>query len=634
MVKKAGAHHISSGDRRSFYQGLIRCPALPRKSLLGILAITLLFLAVTVTFSPVLRADFVNYDDLDYITANDRVKGGLSIEGLAWAARTLTFANWHPVTWISHMTDVEIFGLDPRGHHLTSLVLHLLNSNLLLLILWRMTGAFWRSLFTAALFGIHPLHVESVAWLSARKDLLSTLFLLLTILAYHRYTTRGRWGGYLLALLFFSLGLAAKPMLITLPFVLLLLDWWPLGRFERKMKEGADSAPSVGRGILTLLLEKVPFMALSGASIAITIFAQWKSGAVASFEAFPLTLRLKNAVVSYVTYMGMALWPQGLHVHYPFPGSIPLWKWGGSVLLLILATAFVLYRRKKEGYLFTGWFLYVGTLVPVIGLVQVGGQAMADRYTYVPLTGLFLAIIWWAERATRGRSHRRLFLAGMGAVFLALSVTSMVQAGHWRNTFTLFERVLRIDRDNAVAHVNLGYALERQGRMEDAVRHYRQALEAKPLNPEANNNLGNHLKLHGDVRSAIEHYRRGLRGNDRSAKLYNNLGIALIAYGMEEEGLAQLRRAVEVDPDYPDGHYNLGSEYAKREMQGEAEKHLRRALELRPRFTEALVNLGVLSLSEGRIREAEVLFLKALEVNPQFEAARVNLERARAQQPR
>ena len=386
-----------------------------------------LFLIIT-TFAvywQVHNHDFINLDDDLYITENDQVQKGLSRESVVWAFTTTHAANWHPLTWLSHMVDFQLYGLNPKGHHLTNVFFHLLNTLLLFFVLQRMTGALWRSGFVAALFALHPLHVESVAWVAERKDVLSTLFWLLTIWAYTWYVERPRRTRYLLTLLTFTLGLMAKPMLVTLPFVLLLLDYWPLGRFQVGQLDTALSAPgqaslstrSVWSQTLRLIWEKAPFFALAAASSIVTFLVQKGGGAVRPWERFPITIRIANGLVSYVKYMGKMIWPSDLAVFYPHPGaSLPIWQAVAAGLLLLSISIAAIRLAKNHPYLAVGWLWYLGTLVPIIGFVQVGGQALADRYTYVSLIGLFIIIAWGvSDIVAKWRYQRVVFIIAAGA---------------------------------------------------------------------------------------------------------------------------------------------------------------------------------------------------------------------------
>ncbi len=455
------------------------------------LIVCLLLLSVTLAvYWQIGDHQFTNYDDTLYVTDNPHVKPGLAGGSVIWAFTATEEANWHPLTWLSHMVDCQLFGLRPRGHFLTSLFLHLANVLLLFAVLKRMTGALWRSAFVSALFALHPLHVESVAWVAERKDVLSTLFWLLTMLAYARYVERPTRARYVLTLVAFTLGLMAKPMLVTLPFVLLLLDYWPLDRMAyggkgddppkrtRKRTHSCEQRLPLSR----LVWEKIPFFALAAISSVVTFSFQQRAGAMADMEIFPLSSRIANALVSYLRYMGKIIWPSDLAVLYPHPGtSLPLW-WGAAagLALLGLSILVVLVIRRRP-YLAVGWLWYVGTLVPVIGLVQVGVQAYADRYTYVPLIGLFIMIAWGVPDLVGRWAQTRTVLAVLAATALAaLTACTWIQLGYWKDSVSLFTHTLQVTTKNYVAHNNLGNALADRGEVEAAISQYTEALRIKP----------------------------------------------------------------------------------------------------------------------------------------------------------
>jgi len=455
--------------------------------------VILLLLGVTFgAFYRVLGGEFLRYDDDVYITLNPFVKAGLSRVGLIWAFATGYNANWHPLTWVSHMLDVEVFGMNAGGHHLTNLILHLANTMLLFLVLRRMTGFVWRSAFVAALFGVHPLHVESVAWIAERKDVLSTLFWLLTIWAYARYAENPTWTRYLPVVLFFGLGLMAKPMLVTLPFVLLLLDYWPLNRLSFGGK-GERTVP-----VYDLFLEKVPLFAMTALSCLITFRAQQMGGAVGLLEKLPFAVRAGNALVAYTTYIGKMFWPKNLAVFYPHPGAdLPVWQAVVAGLALVSITILVIRAGKPRPYLSVGWLWYLGTLVPVIGLVQVGAQAMADRYTYVPMIGLFIMLAWGLP----GLGGKRLAVPATLVVCALIAVTWR-QVGYWRDSISLFRHAISVTEKNAVMHANLGLALRDRGRTDEAIREYREAIRIDPEFAQAHNNLAVALYFKGDYAEA------------------------------------------------------------------------------------------------------------------------------------
>ncbi len=483
-----------------------------REPILICLLLGVLTLAV---FRQVTRYDFVRFDDDVYITMMTHVlQYGISVPTITWAFLTTYNANWHPLTWISYLADVELFEFHAGGFHLTNLLLHVANVVLLFLVLRRMTKNMWRSAFVAALFAVHPLHVESVAWISERKDVLSTLFWILTMRAYVQYTERATFGRQLVVWVVFALGLMAKPMLVTLPLVLLLMDFWPLRRLRL-----LDDKHGRGSSLMDLVWEKMPLFGLSMASCLITYQAQQASGATEAMGVFPFPLRAANALVSYVRYIGKTLLPINLSVFYPHPGnSIPVWQIIGSAALLVIITALVVRAAKSRPYLFVGWFWYMITLIPVIGLVQVGRQAMADRYTYVPLIGLFIAAAYarvgvWeygsvGEKAT-GRSRLRAAALPIVACIVVgvLAFGAWRQTGYWKDSITLFGHGIAVTRDNHTLHANMALALDDQGRHEEAIKHNREAIRIDPDSPQAHNNLAVELYFIGEYAEAWKEVR-------------------------------------------------------------------------------------------------------------------------------
>jgi tetratricopeptide (TPR) repeat protein len=510
-------------------------------------------IAVTlVVFSPAMTHEFLLYDDIDYVSENIAVRAGLSWQGTVWAFTTTHTGNWHPLTWLSHMLDVQLVGLDPHRHHLINLLLHALNSALLFLVLNAMTKGVWPSAFVAALFAIHPLHVESVAWIAERKDVLSTLFWILTMSAYLRYARDPRVSRYVLVLLFFSLGLLAKPMLVTLPAVLLLLDYWPLGRL----------AASGAVPLRSLLWEKAPLAAIAAVSSGVTFWAQRSGGNVAEVDHVPVGLRLANALVSYATYLEKTVWPRDLAAFYPHPvdlaGGISSWRVVVAGLLVFGITSVVLLAARRHRYAAVGWLWYLGTLIPVIGLVQIGQQAMADRYTYVPLIGIFIVISWGAADVLKGwRSSRVALTIAGGGVVAVLSVLTWCQVHYWRDTITLFEHALAVSPANRVAHLQLGAAYARTGRLDEAVAQYSTALAMKPQSVEANNNLGVVLAQVGRADEAARRFREALTLAPNDARLHANLARAYRQQGVVADAVAHYRDAARLDPDAWQVAYNL-----------------------------------------------------------------------------
>jgi tetratricopeptide (TPR) repeat protein len=594
----------------------------------------ILALAIIIAFEQVCRNQFVGYDDDVYVTENPQVKGGITRESVIWAFTTAHSANWHPLTWLSHMLDCDFFELNPLGHHLSSLLFHIANTLLLFWVLKRMTGALWRSAFVAAAFALHPLHVESVAWVAERKDVLSGFFWMLTMAAYIRYAERPGLGRYVLVFLFLCLGLMAKPMLVTLPFVLLLLDYWPLGRFQWSRQDSlkALSKSSVNVGVQgmpasRLVAEKIPLFVLSSVSSVVTFLVQRSSGVVVQIEKLSLNARIANTLVSYIKYIGKMIYPRRLAVLYPHPGhSLPLWQPMVCFMVLAVVSAGIIYAARRRRYLVVGWLWYVGTLVPVIGLVQVGMQAMADRYTYLPIIGLFIIIAWGAsELFGRWRLQKIVLGISAGIVLAVLLICTRVQVRYWHNDFTLYGHTLAVTRNNYTIHYNLGVALKSKGRVDEAISHYRKALQFKPNYADVHNNLGVALKSKGEVDEAISHYRKALQFEPGHASAHYNLGITLQLQGKLDEAISHYRKALQSKPDYANAHNNLGVALKSQDKLDEAISHYRKALQFEPDHASAHNNLGVALQLQGELEESVKHYRKAVQFNPQGYVALKNL---------
>jgi tetratricopeptide (TPR) repeat protein len=550
-------------------------------------ALLALVALVAAVYAPVRNHAYINFDDTQYVSENAHVAGGLTRDAVGWAFTTTHAGNWHPLTWISHMLDVQLFGVDPGAHHVTNVVLHACNTLLMFWLLLRLTRALGRSLFVAAVFAVHPLHVESVAWIAERKDVLSAFFGLLCLLAYHAYARDPRPIRYAAVAGTFALALLAKPMLVTLPMLLLLLDHWPLGRASRTP-------------LRRLLLEKAPLFALSAASSAITLWAQSGGGAVKALDALPLGRRAANASLAYVGYLQKTLWPEGLAVLYPYPSAIPAWQVAGALTLLALVTFVALRERKRRPYLVVGWLWYLGMLVPVIGLVQVGSQPMADRYTYLPMVGVLVAFAWGMHELLSARDARWLPIAA-ALVIAACASVARRQVGHWRDSFALWEHALAVTRDNARAHANLGHALSKLGRLDEAIPHYEAALRQKPDFAEAHNNLGYALAAQGRNGDAIGHYREALRLIPDYQEAHNNMGVALAEQG-QPQAIAHFEQALRSRPDLPELHNNLGVARARQMDLDQAIQAFTEALRLRPGYADARRNLARAHATRGRMR--------------------------------
>ena len=594
----------------------------------------LLVLATLAVYGQVARHQFVNLDDNEYVYENYHVRSGLTWKEIPWAFGSMHGGNWHPVTWLSHMLACELFGLDAGYHHLVNLLLHVLNSVLLYLVLDRMTGAVWRSAMVAGLFALHPLHVESVAWVSERKDVLSALFFMLTLGAYVRYANSPSRIRYGMVFGFLALGLMSKPMLVTLPFVLLLLDYWPLERvrfMDNTEPERTEDSRQKGRDdrrrtVLQLLGEKVPFFILAAASCMVTFMAQQRAGAMALTYGVPFSGRIANALVTYVAYIGKTLWPRPLAVFYPYRDAVPTEQWASAGLLLVGISILVVSASRRWGYLAVGWFWYLGTLVPVIGLVQVGMQAMADRYTYLPLIGLFLMAVWGAADLAARWRFGRIGLAGSAAVvLLGCMAGTWSQIGHWQSGLTLYEHALKVTKANALMHNNLGVALEQEGKPDEAILHFREALRIDPEYYLAHNSLGYCLEAQGNLKAALMHYQKALQINPEYDLAHNNLGTLLARQGRADEATAHYRKALQIDPENADVYHNLGVLLARQAKHDEAMVYYRQALQIHPEYADAMNSLGASLEAQGKLEEAFWYFNEALRINPEHAQAHSNL---------
>jgi tetratricopeptide (TPR) repeat protein len=506
-------------------------------------------------FWQTLRHDFVNYDDPRYVYQNTKITSGLSIAGIVWAFTHIHSENWHPVTTITHMLDCQLYGLKAGGHHFSNVLFHTIGVVLLFVVLQQMTGALWRSAFVAAVFAIHPLHVESVAWVAERKDVLSGVFFMLTLLAYVHYVRAPSTWRYLTVAFVFALGLMSKPMLVTLPFVLLLLDYWPLGRTR-------DNGSNGRRQLLSLLLEKIPLMALSAVSSVVTFLAQ--RGALGWTEQLPILARVNNALVSYVTYVRQMFWPANLAVFYPHPENrLPLWGILLAVAVLIGITIAATILRKSAPYFITGWLWYLGMLVPVIGLVQVGWQGHADRYTYLPQIGLYIAGTWAVADFTAAW-HRHRLVVGAAALLVisAFAWSAWIQASYWRDSETLFNHALAVTPNNDVAQNNLGIVFLQNGQLDEAISRLQAAIDLRPENGPAHNNLAKALLQKGRLADAMIHYRKFLEIEPENVEARNILGTALIQQRRVREAIEQWQDALAIEPENGNASSNLAWVFA------------------------------------------------------------------------
>ncbi|MGA2678063.1 MAG: tetratricopeptide repeat protein [Sedimentisphaerales bacterium] len=658
------------------------------KQYLFLLLCTGLAIVTLAVYWPVHNHQFVNYDDNVYVTENQTIHSGPTWQNIKWAFTTGYASNWHPLTWLSHMVDCRLFGVSAPAHHIVNLLFHIANTLLLLIVLNRMTKQLWPSAFVAALFALHPLHVESVAWVAERKDVLSTLFWLLTMLAYARYAERPSVGRYFLTLVLFVLGLMSKPMLVTLPFVLLLLDYWPLGRlFNPRFS------------IIRLLLEKLPFIILSAASSIITFIVQQKGGAMA---AIPFKERIANTAISYLTYIGKMFWPAHLAVLYPHPaGFISAAKAISYALTLILITAILLYYGRRYKYLAVGWLWYLGTLVPVIGIVQVGSQAMADRYAYVPLIGLFVIIAFTIAELAPKIPFRKIFLTVLAAaVLIACVIATSIQLKFWKNSFLLFEHTLAVIEGNSIMQNNSANVIIDQGKPENTAKLFSKAIKSIPNSPEIHNNFGNALRQLDRKDEAIEHFKFALEIDPNFSQARYNLGLTLADKGKYDEAIEQfniylgsdvnlarfqqdlkpllvkegsiddtiirrLKKTLASKPDLVGSISYLGYALAQSGKPDQAVEYYYLALQIEPnnilthgrlalalaavgRIDEAIEqchvviaarpddaemqnNLGMLLQRQDKIEEAIECYKKALQIDPKLQKARENLDSALAQ---
>jgi Flp pilus assembly protein TadD len=636
----------------------------------------LLLALVVWAFLPVLHNGFVNYDDPAYVTENPGVLGGLTVAGVGWAFTTIHFGNWQPVNWLSHMLDVQLFGLKAAGHHATSLLIHAGSTLLLFLTLRRMTGAPRRSALVAALFALHPLHVESVAWAAERKDVLSALFFLLSLWAYSHYVERaelpstrveGPWVGrgnsgptsttgqaehrryegvsargrpsrwYALTLLFFALGLMSKAMVVTLPCVLLLLDWWPLRRLQKaecgmqNVQKDETLQRSNASTLLfwPLLVEKLPFFALAAVFSGVTYYAQKTIGAVSYEGQPPAPVRAANAVLAYVRYLRKTVWPDDLVVFYPYPQPMPVWQVVGAAVLLLAATVLVVWLRSRP-WLAVGWFWYLGTLVPVIGLIQIGSHSMADRYTYLPLIGLFISLVWGVgEVAGHWRGPGLAWVwAGTAALVLLCAVRTREQVGYWKDSETLFEHAIRATERNFLAYNNLGSAYGEQGRFDDAIGQFQEAIRLNPDYANAHYNLGTAFDKKGQVNEAARQYQEAVRLKPEVALPHYSLGVALGRMGQMDEAIRQYEEAIRLEPNMVDAHNNLGIALGMKGQMDEAIKHFQEVIRLKPRYAEAHNNLGLALENKGQLDEAIRQLQEALRLKPNYPDASNNLAKA------
>ena len=589
--------------------------------MLGLAVVTLAI------YAQVIGHQFITLDDPTYIQENSMVNHGLTRAGLAWAFTTFHVANWHPLTWISHMVDCQLFGMNAGGHLLVNALIHAANTLLVFWFLLRTTHARWPSALIAALFALHPLHVESVAWASERKDTLSTFFGLLSLIAYVRYVEAPSSIRYVWTAITLALGLLAKPMLVTWPFVMLLLDYWPLGRWQSAKSKAQE------KKLIKLILEKIPLFILVAASAVITLIAQSRGGAVRTLAHEPLALRLSNTLVSYAKYLLLTFWPNDLAVYYPLaPGGIPGWQIVGAAFLLIGITAFCFLQRKIRPYLILGWLWFLGTLVPVIGLVQVGGQTMADRYFYIPSIGLFVALVFGLADLVKSWRVAPSLCGGISAAaLLILATLTNVQIQRWHDSFTLFEHTLSVTPPNLRIEHNLGVALGASNRFDEAATHFEKALQIDPNFYDGLVAMSVTRAHQGRMPEAIEYFQAAIRLQPDTPKAHVQLAHALWEQNRDQEALEEMRRALQSAPGDADIRGDFGLALAMVGRLPEAIAQLHEALRLNPNSAENHNNLGLALLASGKARESIPEFEAALRLKPELKGAADNLRRAQAQ---
>jgi tetratricopeptide (TPR) repeat protein len=591
-----------------------------------------LFILTLAVFWPVVHCGFVEYDDNLYVTSNAHVQAGLTWDGVIWAFGRLTGEStyWHPLTWLSHMLDYQLFGLNAGYHHLINLLFHASNALLLFIALEKMTGSVRRSAWVAALFALHPLQVDTVAWVAERKNVLSAFFWIATILFYARYVketsqdSNSRRFTYALMLLMFVLGLMAKPVLVTLPCVLLLLDFWPLRRtgLTQTDQRADDTKTTWGR----LLLEKSPLFLLSAVSSAITFIGHQRLGLLASSDRLGFQERAANALISYVRYLGKTVWPSNLSVFYPYPPSWPFGLVFGAGLLLAIVTGLIVIRIRKLPYLATGWFWFLGTLAPTIGLIQASDQAIADRFMYVPLIGLFIMMAWAIPDLSAGWSRSRwLMRIGSVVILAACALFSSIQIQYWKNSGTLFAHAASVTRNNYLAYAGLGSFFSAEGNIHAAIVNFRKALDINPRFAQAWNNLGIALNKKGDAENAKNCFMQALDSNPRLAETHVDLAILLTKEKRLDEAIVHYRAALELRPGDAQAHNNLGIALAAQGKSSDALRHFAEAVRLNPQYAKAQNNFANALAEQGKLQEAAAHYLAAIQLQPLHPDAHFNL---------
>ncbi len=582
---------------------------------------------VYLVYGQVRSHDFITLDDNEYVYDNSHVQNGLTLDSIRWAFTNTDAGIWIPVTWLSLMIDYELFGLNPGIFHITNVVFHIANVLLLFLLFSAITKAPWESMFLSGLFALHPLQVESVAWITERKDVLSIFFMLIALISYFRYVKQPTIYKYCLVFIIYTLGLLAKPMIVTFPLVLLLMDYWPLKRFSsiqglmsENRAEKTFHHSDTGTINRHILMEKIPFLALSGMVSVITLIAVNKNNAFMQLDSLTPVHRLSNSIVSYVTYIMKIFWPGNLAIFYPYEsGALPLWKIIGALLILSVITAVAIRLRKRYPYFLFGWIWYIGTLIPVIGIFQTGSQSMADRFTYMPIIGVFTMIVWGVASIKKKRIYQRILTSVFAVTFLLLlSVTSWFQISYWRDSITLFSHAIKVTSSNWLAHNSLGIGFERQGNLSGAAEHYKKAIFIDPNYFYAHYNLARVYELLGNYAEASHHLKEVLDFKPDFAEANYNLALTLVQQGKMEEAIAYYKHALKINPHFAEAHYNMALALQHQGKFDEAAAHYKETLHINNENYFAHYNLARIYTSQGNSSAAEIHYSEALRLNPDF----------------
>lgn len=581
-----------------------------KRRTLNLIVVFILLASIILSYYPVKNYDFVNYDDPRYVTTFENEE--LTLKFIASLLTSFDASNWHPLTWISHIIDTRLFGMNAGAHHLVNVFFHIINTLVLYHIFYKTTGETWKSCFVAGLFAIHPLHVESVAWVAERKDVLSTMFWMLTITTYIRYAGKPRLSTYIPVFLFFSLGLMAKPMLVTLPFVLILLDFWPLCRFANTQQSGVENVPIISR-LFPLIIDKIPLLALSAVASLLTVLAQKSGGAINSLDVFSLKIRLANAVISYAAYIAKMFVPINLSVFYPYTPSIPVWKILIAGTALICITFFTVRRFKIQPYLFVGWFWYLGTLVPVIGLVQVGMQSMADRYTYIPLIGLFVMMAWGFPALLADWKHKEIVILSTALlIYSTFLVFTWFQVRHWADNFSLYQHAIYSTDKNHVAHNNLGAAFYKTGNLYKAIWHFLTALEIKPDDHETLANFRAAARTNRNIDQSIESVQRLLSAYPKNSGLCYTVGVLYGQKGAYRQAIEYYQRALVYYPKFAQAQFDLGYTYVLLGEYDNALSSYKRAIEIQPDLIWAYYHTAAILSLENQVEESLIWLERAI----------------------